>query len=158
MKGAEMPLDASFTDFEYSLLFVFLYPVSIHDIKYRRIPPMLMGVAVVLFIFLGVTRDKAPDYMIYARIVIGYAYIYALFIISKGKIGMGDAKVSALIALALGFKLWIWTFIFASMFGIMYGSVFVKLELLEMDSKIPYVPFLTLGCYLVLLLKNFCIL
>jgi leader peptidase (prepilin peptidase) / N-methyltransferase len=150
-----MPLDARLIEFEYLLLFVFLFPVSILDIKYRRIPSTLVSVGIVVFIFLGVTQDEVPDYRIYARCVIGYMYVYVLFAVSKGKIGLGDAKISALIALVLGLKLWIWMFIFASMFGIMYGSVFVKLKMLDMDSRIPYVPFLTLGCCLVLLLKFF---
>ncbi len=154
VNGAEMPTDAGFRDFEYYLLFIFLFPVSALDIKHKQIPAVLISAAIVVFIFLGVTRDGVPDYQIYTACVIGYSYIYFLHVFSKGKIGLGDAKISALIALVLGLKLWIWALIFASMLGIMYGAVSVRLKKLELDSKIPYAPFLTLGCYLVLLLKN----
>jgi prepilin signal peptidase PulO-like enzyme (type II secretory pathway) len=115
---------------------------------------MLISVALIVFIFLGNIQDKVPDYQIYARCVIGYSYIYILCVLSKGKIGLGDAMISALIALVLGLKSWIWALIFASMFGIIYGAVLMKCKMLTIDSKIPYAPFLTLGCCLVLLLRN----
>ena len=150
-----MSLHPNLAEFEYYLLFVFLFPALVLDIKYKQIPGMLISVAIVVFIFLGVMQDKLPDYLVYINFFIGYAYIYVLFVVSKGKIGLGDAKISALIALVLGLKLWIWALLFASMFGIIYGTIFIKLKLLNVDSKIPFAPFLSLGCYLSLFLIRF---
>ena len=147
-----MSLHPNLAEFEYYLLFVILFPALVLDIKYKQIPGMLISVAIVVFIFLGVMQDKLPDYLVYINFFIGYAYIYVLFVVSKGKIGLGDAKISALIALVLGLKLWIWALLFASMFGIIYGTIFIKLKLLNVDSKIPFAPFLSLGCYLSLFL------
>jgi leader peptidase (prepilin peptidase) / N-methyltransferase len=147
-----MSLHPNLAEFEYYLLFVILFPALVLDIKYKQIPGMLISVAIVVFIFIGVMQDRLPDYLVYINCFIGYAYIYVLFVVSKGKIGLGDAKISALIALVLGLKLWVWALLFASMFGIIYGTIFIKLKILNVYSKIPFAPFLSLGCYLSLFL------
>jgi leader peptidase (prepilin peptidase) / N-methyltransferase len=147
-----MSLHPNLAEFEYYLLFVILFPALVLDIKYKQIPGMLVSAAIVVFILLGVIQDKVPDYLVYVNCFIGYTYVYVLFVISKGKIGLGDAKLSALIALALGLKLWVWALMFASMFGIIYGAIFIKLKILTVNSKIPFAPFLSLGCYLSLFL------
>lgn len=113
-----------------------------------------MSVGIVVFFFIHAVRNRQPDFAAYVSCFAGYIYIYILFAFSRGKIGLGDATISALIASAVGLELWIWTLLLASLFGLAYGSVSIAVRYETSDGKIPFAPFLSLGCYITLLLKN----
>ncbi len=58
---------------------------------------------------------------------IGFVFIFALWFFSRGKIGLGDAKLSALIALVLGLNGWIAAIFIASASGLVLGLALIKL-------------------------------
>ena len=76
---------------------------------------------------------------------IGFVFIFALWFFSRGKIGLGDAKLSALIALVLGLNGWIAAIFIASASGLVLGLVLIKLGKLEKKEAIPFGPFMAFG-------------
>ncbi|HEB31967.1 MAG TPA: prepilin peptidase [Spirochaetes bacterium] len=83
---------------------------------------------------------------------IGFVFIFVLWFFSRGKIGLGDAKLSALIALILGLNGWIAAIFIASASGLVLGLALIKLGKLEKKEAIPFGPFLAFGAILAFLL------
>jgi leader peptidase (prepilin peptidase)/N-methyltransferase len=76
---------------------------------------------------------------------VGFVFIFILWIFSRGKIGLGDAKLSALIAVVLGLNGWIAAIFIASTSGLVAGLALVKMGKIEKKEPIPFGPFLALG-------------
>ena len=87
--------------------------------------------------------------------VIGFIFIWLFWLISKGKIGRGDAKLSALISLFLGLWGWLLAIFVASFFGLLFVLIKVRCGKMTVKEGIPFAPFLILGGIASFFLKNY---
>ena len=84
----------------------------------------------------------------------GFLFIFVLWFFSRGKIGLGDAKLSAFMAVVLGFIGWITAIFFASLTGLIFGLILIKLGKIDKKERIPFGPFLASGAILSFLIKD----
>jgi leader peptidase (prepilin peptidase)/N-methyltransferase len=77
--------------------------------------------------------------------LIGFGVFWVIAVATGGKLGLGDAKYSVLIALSLGLYGWLTTLAVASVTGLAAGLVLVLRGGFPRDARIPFAPFLTLG-------------
>jgi prepilin signal peptidase PulO-like enzyme (type II secretory pathway) len=131
-----------------------LIPIICTDIRKKRIPDVVVLPAIALF----VTKRAFNGGVSIQRTVIlgvaGYVFFLLLYLVFKGKIGLGDAKLSALIAVVVGFAGWILALFIASCTGLLYGFSKVKFSRMRIDERIPYAPFLALGGIVSFLLRD----
>ena len=127
---------------ERALCFLYLLIISVCDIRTRRIPNCITG-----GLFAGVfCRDiflSSPK--ISEKLLCGFFFLIVFGLVSVFTIGlgMGDAKLAAVLGYCLGFFNTIKVFVFASLFGIMF---FLLLAFCRKDlKKLPFVPFVFLG-------------
>ena len=106
----------------------------------------------IFFLVKGVLL-KANIFLLLLNCIIGFTFIFVLWFIFKGKIGLGDAKLSALLALVLDLNGWIIALFIASSTGLIYGVIWIKLRKKSRKEKIPFGPFLALGGISALLLQ-----
>jgi leader peptidase (prepilin peptidase)/N-methyltransferase len=130
---------------ELLVLMGFLVPISIEDIRFRRIPDALVLPAIGVFVLKRVVYGEDQVYLLLLYGSLGFVFILFLNILYKGKIGLGDGKLSALFAIVLGLKGWLLVLFIASSVGLIYGVLRMKLGGMKREEKIPYAPFLTLG-------------
>lgn len=136
------------------ILFLVFIPIVIVDIKEKKIPDF--------FIFLGMAALVlkrllvSTPYLLYTLLAaaIGFALIWIFWFFSKGKIGLGDAKLSGLIAMTLGLFGWFLTLFFASVSGILWILALVSLKRMNFKQKIPFAPFFGLGVLLAYILQD----
>jgi len=93
-------------------------------------------------------------------VVIGYGLIrmvdYIYFKVKKQRgIGQGDAKLLAAIGAILGWQAIFPILFFASILGLMFGLVMMKIQNLKLQTPIPFGPFLSLFASLFILAKVF---
>ena len=86
---------------------------------------------------------------------IGFVFIFILWFFSRGKIGLGDAKLSAFMAVVLGFMGWITAIFLASLTGLIFGLVLIKIGRIDKKERIPFGPFLASGAIISFLVKDF---
>jgi leader peptidase (prepilin peptidase) / N-methyltransferase len=129
----------------------FAVPLSIVDLRQHRLPNALVApFAVVMVVLLGVTagvEDQWPAFgraLIAALVILGIALVCAGF----GWWGMGDAKVSFPVALALGWLGWgaVWAgvlvaFTLAGVVGVLWMAARQR----TWSSALPFGPFLFIG-------------
>lgn len=124
-----------------------LFTVSIYlvyyDLKYKRVPNLIN-----LFLFLLVIISKIMDGDIFPSLLSGtVAFLTFLIInlITKGKMGIGDAKYTSIIALYFGYEFWLYSIIYCSIYAIIISISLYLLKKIQRDTKIPFIPFLFLG-------------
>ncbi|MBA7558340.1 hypothetical protein ES705_51139 [subsurface metagenome] len=131
---------------------LFLAPILYYDIKEKKIPD--------LFTFSGMLAILAArllqgNFTLWCLVdgVVGFCLIWLFFIFSKGRIGLGDAKLSAFIAVIVGVWAWVLAIFIASFFGLLFMLIMIKLKKLTGKESIPFAPFLILGGVASFLLK-----
>jgi leader peptidase (prepilin peptidase)/N-methyltransferase len=130
---------------ELAILVIFLIPLVIKDIKEKRIPNLYTLTGIGVFLTKRILEKQLPLYIIAINVSSGFMFFLLLYFSSKGKIGMGDAKLSALLSLALGLKGWIFAILTASFTGLLFGILMIKMGKMEKNDPIPFAPFLSLG-------------
>ena len=130
----------------------FLASILYYDIKEKKIPDLFTysGILVILIVRL-LLGYFSPWCLIDA--FVGFSLIWLFFIFSKGRIGQGDAKLSAFISIIVGVWAWALAIFFASLSGLLFILVMIKLQKMTKKDSIPFVPFLILGGVISFLLK-----
>ena len=123
----------------------FLVPIMVYDLRCMRIPDVLVLPAIGVFLVKRIICGEDQVLLLLLHGFAGFAFILFLNILSRGKIGLGDGKLSALFAIVFGFMGWLVALFIASIVGLIYGVLRMKFGGMSREEKIPYAPFLTLG-------------
>ena len=123
----------------------FALPITIFDLKEMRIPDVLSLGGIAVFAVLGILIPGGSVITMALEVLIGFGVFWAITVATGGKLGLGDAKYSVLIALSLGLYGWLTTLAVASVTGLAAGLMLVLRGRVPRDTRIPFAPFLTLG-------------
>ncbi len=140
---------------QIGLLLLFAIPITIFDLRQYRIPDYLTFGGIFFFIVLKVVRGGSSPALIALECGLGFGVFWAIHHLTRGKMGLGDAKYSALIAVAVGLLPWFVTLFIASVAGVLFALVMILVFGMDRRTQIPFAPFLTLGAVLALLLRGF---
>jgi len=141
------------------LIFVgFLTPISICDIREKRIPDkyIILGF-VFIFLLRMIFGLKSTILWFIFDSAIGFFIIWILWFFTKNKIGLGDAKLSAFIAFMLGLSGWVITLLLASIMAISLILILLFLKKMKKKEGIPFAPFLAVGGIFSFFIKHFLI-
>jgi prepilin signal peptidase PulO-like enzyme (type II secretory pathway) len=129
-----------------------LITVSIIDLKKKRIPDLLTGAGFLALLALTLASNPKEALWFIGCAITGFGVIWLIRRVSGGKIGLGDAKLSALISATLGLVGWFSAIFIASLTGLSVALVLVLTGRLGRRSAIPFAPFLSAGsiCYIIL--------
>jgi leader peptidase (prepilin peptidase)/N-methyltransferase len=123
----------------------FALPITIFDLKEMRIPDVLSLGGIAVFAVLGILIPGGSVITMALEALIGFGVFWTIAVATGGKLGLGDAKYSVLIALSLGLYGWLTTLAVASVTGLAAGLTLVLCGRVPRDTRIPFAPFLTLG-------------
>lgn len=134
-----------------SIIFLYLILISLIDIRTQKIPNLLIFSA---FICIFCFDLNEFIYMIPVKILncgFYFSLLSFVLILSKG-FGAGDVKLSALLAYNFSFLETSLILLIASIMGLIYFIILKLIIRLKNNSnknnrKIPFAPFLTLGCF-----------
>jgi len=76
------------------------------------------------------------------------------FILKKEAMGMGDVKLIMMIGAFVGWKLALLTIFFASLTGSFVGIALILMKKAQIQSKIPFGPYIALGSLIALFFGN----
>jgi leader peptidase (prepilin peptidase)/N-methyltransferase len=139
---------------DFSILALIFIPIVIFDLSEKRIPDLFVLPGIGIFLVKRIAEKRLPISMIFITAAAGFVFIFLLSILSKGKIGVGDAKLSALVALALGLKGWMAAVFIASFTGVLFALVMIALRKMTWKTRLPFAPFLALGSLAPFFLKD----
>ena len=128
------------------LCLAFGVPISIIDLRSRRIPDALSFGALALVLIETAVFHSGFLIFSVAGTVTGFAVFWAVWRVTGGKLGFGDVKYSALIGAALGPLGWFWAILAASLLGLATAASLLATRRITREFRIPFAPFLTAGC------------
>ncbi len=140
---------------EICLFLAFAVPITVMDIRQYRIPDVLTLSGILFFVVFNLARGEATPGSLALSFGVGFGLFWLIHRVSRGKMGMGDAKYSALIAVAAGLLPWLVSLFIASLAGVAFAAVMIGLFHRDRGARIPFAPFLTLGAVSAILLEGF---
>lgn len=134
---------------------IFALPLTVIDIKLHRLPDILTGsLFLTSFVVILVMSVSHHAYDRLAPSVVGAvalaAFYFAIALISKGGMGLGDVKLSASVGLVSGYFGLNAVFVssFAAFFcGSLIGLFLMAAKKANRKTPIPFGPFMILGQY-----------
>lgn len=115
------------------------------DLSTMRIPNLLsLPGAVGVYGLFVLTHTRTWTHSLWGAGV-GFGLLFLIHLLSKGRMGLGDAKLYLAIGAALGPWMSLESFVLASFFGTLIGLPLRWSGRIGAGQAIPFVPFITLG-------------
>jgi prepilin signal peptidase PulO-like enzyme (type II secretory pathway) len=134
-----------FSAFHLPLFLLFAVPISLFDIREFRIPDLLSLGGIALFLLLSIILPGGNPMEAAVACAVGFAAFWLIHRLTKGRMGLGDAKLSALVAAAVGLRSWFLALFLASVAGILFVVALMGMRRADRGTRIPFAPFLSLG-------------
>lgn len=134
--------------FLYGVLFFLLLLISIFDIRTKTIPNRYLAVCLVFGLFTALLNSGACITVIASALAIG-AVLALISCISKGGIGMGDAKLLACISLYLGLGSTLAALTAATIASGIYGLMLIMVRKADRKKQIAFAPFALIGTFII---------
>lgn len=127
------------------LLFSVLVVVSFVDLDTRRIPNVITyPVAVV-----GLAIAAVPGGLGFREsamgLLVGGGSLFVVSVLSGGGMGLGDAKLMAVVGAFLGWRAALFAIFAGSLIGSVVGVSLMVMKVIKRRQPIPFGPFLALG-------------
>ena len=140
---------------EFTLFLLIALPITFFDIREYRIPDFLTFGGIAAFIVLKLLWHEEPVWMLVLEGAIGFGVFWLIWRLTNGQLGLGDAKYSAFIAVAVGLSSWFVALLIASFAGLVGAAMLMVLFKFDRKTRIPFAPFLTMGAAISILLSGF---
>ncbi|MCF0129611.1 MAG: prepilin peptidase [Pseudobutyrivibrio sp.] len=134
----------------YLILFLMLVFCSYTDIKGRYVKVLPVAGFGILGLVLGLMTKEISVSSMVAGLLTG-AGILIFSILSKDKIGKGDALIIAVMGVYLGVWDTMSVLFVASVLGGIFGMIFIKRNGKDMGYELPFAPFLLFGLTLMIM-------
>lgn len=123
-------------------------PVTIIDIKHHRIPDNITFPAMLLLVFIRILVFDEAFLTVLILPTAGFLTFFLIWYVSRGRMGLGDAKLSGFLALVLGLDKWLVMVFLSSFAAVIFALVTLKSGKMKRDDRIPFGPFLCFGALL----------
>ena len=124
---------------------IFSVSASVIDIRHKRIPDWIVFSGVTVLLALRFFSFEDPPGRLVLEMLLGPMIFLGIRLLTKGKLGMGDVKFAALMAVFVGFPGWFIAAGLASLLGLIFALPGIVFGSLNESSRIPFAPFLTVG-------------
>lgn len=131
-----------------------LVVVSFIDLDTKRIPNVITYPAAVFFLAISSLPGGMGLQSSILGLAIGGGVLLLVVLLSKGGMGMGDAKLTAVIGAAFGWPIALYSIFLGSLLGSVIGLILLALRRIERKQPIPFGPFLAVGSCLAWLIVH----
>jgi prepilin signal peptidase PulO-like enzyme (type II secretory pathway) len=128
-----------------SFFFAIMLLCALYDLRHGRVPDVVVLPGILVVAILKALVHHAPWWQILLAPLIGFGVFWAVSCLSKGRLGLGDAKLSALMILALGAIRWIAAVALASAAGTLIVLGLILSGRIGRDQAVPFAPFLAVA-------------
>lgn len=132
------------------VFFSLLLVLAFIDLDHKVLPNALTVPGLVIGLLFSLIGWTIPVVQSLAGAILGFGVIILIVLISKGGMGMGDAKLMALIGSFLGWIPVFYVLFWASALGAVVGIVYLYLTKQDRTTPVPFGPFLAvaaLACF-----------
>ncbi len=153
--------------FIYLLNFSFLLILSFIDFNHKEINVYALIIPyIITFIYLFLNSNVLPESILFnnaagfiegiiGSLIAGLLFFIVRFlgtlILKREAMGEADIYIVILTGLILGYKVFFFSIIFAGITGLIFYAFYSRIK---KDPEMPFIPFLSLGCFLALMFKS----
>jgi leader peptidase (prepilin peptidase) / N-methyltransferase len=119
--------------------------ITVSDLKYRLIPNKVLLFFLPILVFVRFLFPFSTIWNHLLGAVIGGGIIVFIVILSRGGMGLGDAKFFILCGWVVGFPHILLALFIASLIGSLIGGFLLLLKIVKRKQLIPFGPYLALG-------------
>ncbi|MFJ7828986.1 prepilin peptidase [Peribacillus sp. NPDC097197] len=119
--------------------------IFVSDMAYMLIPDKILLFFAVVFLFLRVFYPLSPWWDSILGAVVGFGLLLLIAVASKGGMGGGDIKLFGVLGFALGLKLVLLSFLFATFYGAFLGIIGILTGMIKKKTAIPFGPYIVFG-------------
>jgi leader peptidase (prepilin peptidase)/N-methyltransferase len=130
---------------ELGLFILFAVPITIFDLKEFRIPDALTIGGILLFFVIRLLAREEPFLLLCIECFTGFGFFWLVRFLTKGRLGLGDAKYSAFIAVSAGLYPWFAALFIACAAGLAAAAIPIVFFKADRGMRIPFAPFLSIG-------------
>jgi len=123
----------------------FLTGIAVYDVRRHRIPNVAVYPAIIIAIGVAFVRPDAPWWSFLLSGLGAGAFFIVLGSVSRGSMGMGDAKLAALIGLVAGWPGVLVALFVAFALGALTGVLLMAVGRLGRRDPLPFAPALAVG-------------
>ena len=127
------------------VLISLLMIIFVSDMAYMLIPDKILLFFAVIFLFIRIFDPLSPWWDSLVGAAVGFGLLLFIAVISKGGMGGGDIKLFGVIGFALGLKLVLLSFLFATFYGAFFGIIGMMTGLIKKKTAIPFGPYIVFG-------------
>ncbi len=121
--------------------------IAVIDYKHKIIPNRILLVGTAVGIALNLAVGKSTLAQMFLGLVAGGTVLLVVAVISKGGIGGGDVKLSAMLGIYLGWQDTLQTIFLASVLGALAGFILMSAGRANRHTAIPFGPFLAISAF-----------
>ena len=132
----------------FSLLFI----LALIDLEHKLLPDILTLPGIVIGLLFSLFGWTLSFWSSVLGAVVGFGLLFAIALISKGGMGMGDVKLMALIGSFLGWKAVLYVLFGGALFGSVGGLLYLYITKQGRKTPIPFGPSLALAAFLYFLI------
>ena len=138
----------------YCLWLLLLILATFFDISKNKIPNLLsiLGFPTLSILYICLKENNLFKFLLSSITATIIMILLSLF--TKGKLGMGDAKLTLITSGMLGLYYWFISLLIASLSGLFIALILIKKNKWTTKTPIPFAPFLSFGAILALWLKT----
>lgn len=114
------------------------------DIRYQRVPNII-NLLLLLIVLGGHIYNKEPLGYPLISALAAFGTFLLIHIVSRGKLGMGDCKYTAIIAFQFGYYFWLHSTIYTSIIALIISGILLLTKKIDTKTPIPFMPFLVSG-------------
>lgn len=139
----------------FLVIFIILsITASVIDIRSKKIPDWIIFPGIIILTGFRIIIFDDLLYLVALYLLTGPVLFIIVFFLTHGKLGMGDLKYSSLIGVFIGLPGLLAAIGLASIMGLIFAIIGLLIGKLQLNSKIPFAPFLTLGSLISYLIIN----
>jgi prepilin signal peptidase PulO-like enzyme (type II secretory pathway) len=77
--------------------------------------------------------------------LLAFVTFLIIYFISRGGIGMGDCKYTAVTSIYFGYSFWLNSILYTSIISLSVSLILLFVKKIKRETKIPFMPFLVSG-------------
>jgi prepilin signal peptidase PulO-like enzyme (type II secretory pathway) len=123
--------------------------LTVVDLKYRRVPDLItLPFAAAQLLFYVFTTPRFAELLANGIVgVFALILLVLLSVLSKGRMGLGDAKAIAVLILAFGPGTAVYILFLSVSVAFVVGITMIIARKGNLKTELPFIPFMTLGVF-----------
>lgn len=137
-------------EFRYSLIIAIFILISVWDLRFKLVPDT--PIAIMAIISILIIADMEDFQLLVSRLALGISTIIIMIVVAymtDGKIGGGDIKLFAMMAITLGLDKLFLAFYLSFLIGLIVVLPFYLIKKIKVFALVPYIA---ISYFIVLLL------